>query len=51
LAELGLENEDEEIIIIEDLPVDELALKIDEETDKAPFVGGFIMIGFPETEE
>ena len=51
LAELGLENEDEEVIIIEDLNADQLALKIDEETQKPPFVGGFILIGFPETEE
>lgn len=26
-------------------------LKEDEETGKVPFVGGFILIGFPETEE
>lgn len=26
-------------------------LKVDEETGKAPFVGGFILIGYPETEE
>ena len=29
LVELGLENEDEEIIIIEDLPIHQLAVKID----------------------
>jgi hypothetical protein len=29
LAELGLENEDEEIIFVEDLPIHQLALKID----------------------
>jgi len=28
-----------------------LALKVNEETGKAPFVGGFILIGFPETED
>ena len=26
-------------------------MKIDEATGKAPFVGGFILINFPETEE
>lgn len=51
MVELGLENEEEEIIIIEDLPVDQLALKINEETKKPVFVGGFILIGFPETED
>jgi hypothetical protein len=33
LAELGLENEEEEIIIIEDLPIHQLSLKIDPVTN------------------
>jgi len=37
--------------VIEDLSIDDLSLKIDEATGKTPFVGGFIMVGFPETEE
>jgi len=28
-----------------------LVLKEDEETGKVPFVGGFILVNFPETEE
>ena len=28
-----------------------MSLKIDATTKKTPFVGGFILIGFPETEE
>lgn len=48
---MGLEHEEEEIIFIDDLSIDQLALKIDEETGKAPFIGGFILIGFPESEE
>ena len=50
LAELGLEESEEEPVIIEDLSIDQMVLKIDE-TGKAPFVGGFILIGYPETEE
>ncbi len=48
--ELGIEESEEEPIIIEDLSIDQLVLKVDEQTGKAPFVGGFILIGFPETE-
>jgi len=46
---LGLEESEEEIII-DDLPIDDLVLKEDENGNK-PFVGGFILLGFPETEE
>jgi hypothetical protein len=49
LAELGLEESEEEIII-EDLPIDDLVLKPNED-GTLPFVGGFILLGFPETEE
>ena len=48
----GEEGEpEEEKIVIEDLPIEELAPKVDEETGKAPFVGGFIMLNYPESEE
>jgi hypothetical protein len=33
------------------LSIDELVLKGEEETGKLPLVGGFILIGYPETEE
>ena len=49
--EMGIEDSEEEPIVIEDLSIDQLVLKEDEETGKVPFVGGFILIGFPETEE
>lgn len=49
MAELGLEESEEEIII-DDLPIDDLVLKEDENGNK-PYVGGFILLGFPETEE
>ena len=49
LVELGLEESEEEIII-DDLPIDDLVLKEDE-NGKRPYVGGFILMGFPETEE
>ena len=32
------------------MPIDDLVLKEDENGNK-PFVGGFILLGFPETEE
>jgi len=51
LAELGLEESEEEPIIIEDLSIDQLVLKLDEATGRTAFVGGFILIGYPETEE
>jgi len=34
----------------EDLSIDELVLKVDEDTNEKPFVGGFILLGFPQTE-
>lgn len=34
----------------EDLSIEDLVLATDEETDKAPFVGGFTLLGFPQTE-
>lgn len=49
--ELGIEESEEEPIIIEDLSIDQLVLKEDEETGQVPFVGGFILIGYSETEE
>ena len=49
LAELGLEESEEEIII-DDLPIDDLVLKPNED-GTLPYVGGFILLGFPETEE
>lgn len=51
LHELGLEESDEEHVPLEDLSLDQLVLKVDEHTGKAPFVGGFILVGFPETQE
>lgn len=36
--------------VVEDLSIDDLALKEDEETGKKAYVGGFILIGFPQTE-
>lgn len=36
---------------LEDMSLDQLVLKVDEHTGKAPFVGGFILVGFPETQE
>lgn len=51
LHELGLDESEEEHIPIEDLSIDQLVLKVDEVTGKAPFVGGFILVGFPETQE
>jgi hypothetical protein len=50
-VELGLENEEEEIVIIEDLSIEDIALKIDEESGKPVFVGGFILVNYPETED
>ena len=47
---MGIEDSEEEPVIIEDLNIDQLVLKFNEETGKAPFVGGFILVGFPETE-
>ena len=47
---MGIEESEEEPVIIEDLSIDQLVLKVNDETGKAPFVGGFILIGFPETE-
>ena len=49
-VEMGIEDSEEEPVIIEDLNIDQLVLKFNEETGKAPFVGGFILVGFPETE-
>lgn len=45
----GLADSEEEVII-EDLSIDELVLKVDEGTGKAPTVGGFILLGFPQTD-
>lgn len=50
-VELGIEDSEEEPIVIDDLHIEELVVKEDEETGKLPKVGGFILIGFPETEE
>ena len=36
---------------VDDLSIDDLVLAVDEETGQAPFVGGFILLGFPQTEE
>lgn len=48
----GEGEEDEEEEPLEDIKLSELDLKIeDEETLKKPFVGGFILIGFPQTAE
>jgi hypothetical protein len=33
------------------LSIDQLVIKIDESTGKPHFVGGFILVGFPETLE
>ena len=35
---------------VEDLSIDDLVLKADPETGKTPFVGGFILLGFPQSE-
>ena len=46
------EEEEEEEEPLEDLPIAEIDLKIiNEETKEKPFVGGFIMLGFPQTAE
>ena len=51
LAALGLEESEEEVEPTEDLSIEQLELKVDEENDnKRPFVGGFILLGFPQTE-
>ena len=49
--DVGIEESEEEQIIIEDLSIDDLVLKEDEETGKRPFVGGYILMNFPDTEE
>lgn len=50
LVELGLEESEEEPIIIEDLSIDDLVLGANAD-GVYPFIGGFILFGFPETEE
>jgi len=50
LQALGLEESEEEVEVIEDLSIEELILKPDEESGELPFVGGFILLGFPQTE-
>ena len=49
LAELGLEESEEEIKV-DDLSIDQLMLK-PKEDGSLPFVGGFILLGFPQTEQ
>lgn len=49
LAELGLEESEEEIKI-DDLPIDQLIPALDE-NEKMPFIGKFILVGFPQTEQ
>jgi len=52
LEALGLAEESpEEEEKVDDLSIDELVLEVDEETGKAPFIGGFILLGFPMTQE
>jgi adenylate kinase family enzyme/YHS domain-containing protein len=51
LRELGLDESEEETVIIEDLSIDQIVLKTDEVTGKGPLVGGFILLGFPETQD
>jgi hypothetical protein len=51
LRELGLEESEEEAVVIEDLSIDQIVLKTDEVTGKGPLVGGFILLGFPETQD
>jgi hypothetical protein len=48
LEEIGLQETEEEIKI-DDLPLDQLVPKTDEQ-GKIPFFGKYIMIGFPNTE-
>jgi len=48
LAALGLEESEEEEKI-EDLSIDNLVLKVDD-NGQVPFVGGFLLLGFPQTE-
>jgi len=48
LAELGLEETEEEIII-PDLPLDQLVPKVDAD-GKIPKIGKIIMLGFPHTQ-
>ena len=50
LAALGLEESEEEEAKADDLSIDDLVLAVDENTGKAPFVGGFILLGFPQSE-
>ena len=48
---MGLDESEEEAVIIEDLSIDQIVLKTDEATGKGPVVGGFILLGFPETQD
>lgn len=48
--ELGLEESEEEPIIIDDLSIDDLVLGANED-GVYPFIGKFILLEFPETEE
>jgi hypothetical protein len=48
LAEMGLEESEEEIKI-DDLPIDQLTVAVDEDGNK-PVIDRFILIGFPYTE-
>lgn len=50
LVALGLEESEEEEAKADDLSIDDLVLAVDEKTKKAPFVGGFILLGFPNSE-
>lgn len=49
-SELAALDSDPEDVKVDDLSIDELVLGVDEESGKAPSVGGFILLGFPQTE-
>ena len=46
-SELAALDSDPEEVKVDDLSIDELVLAVDEESGKAPSVGGFILLGFP----
>lgn len=56
MIEQGIDPDDngfperEEIIVIEDMSIENLVAAVDEETGAKPFIGSFILLGFPKTE-
>lgn len=48
--DIGTKTPEPVVRIIEDLPVGQISVKVDENW-KPPFIGGFVFVGFPETDE